>query len=81
MSGYPEFTAGQRVHARRYAQTGLRHDAPGRELTGEWTGTADGKRGMRIDGSGEYLDFGYVFLGGDPQDGTCMYLVTEAKVT
>jgi hypothetical protein len=69
---------GDRVRARRYEQPTLNGSDPSRELQHEWTGTADGVRGMITD-EGEYIDFGYVFLGGNPSLGTCAYAVTEVE--
>lgn len=79
-----DLVAGQRVMARRYVTPWL-HVAhtTDREPAGEWTGTADGEDGMIIDPGqeygGEYLDFGWVFLGGDPNDGTARYCITEVE--
>ncbi len=75
---------GDRVRARRYEQPTPSRGDPDRKLIHEWTGTAAGPHGMRVDGGGEhggeYLDFRYVFLGGSPEDGTCAYLVTDVEL-
>jgi hypothetical protein len=71
---------GDKVRVRRFVQPGLRGSHPERELQGEWTGTVTSEWGCSLDAdAGEYLDFGYVFLGGNPADGTCSYLVTEVE--
>lgn len=78
--GYP----GQRVRARRFITPHL-HVAmtQDREPAGEWTGIADGEKGMFIgpaqDLASEYLDFGWVFLGVDANDGSARYLITEVE--
>jgi hypothetical protein len=75
---------GQPVHACRYITPWLHvANTADREPAGEWTGVAHGENGMIIDPGqehgGEYLDFGWVFLGGDPNDGTARYLITEVE--
>jgi len=71
-----EAESGLLVRARRFVTPWLHvantHD---RQPDGEWAGITDGDTGMQILGdqdefSGQYLDFGYVFLGGDPNGGT-----------
>jgi hypothetical protein len=73
---------GDRVRARRYEQPTLIPGDPRRVLTGEWTGTVNAHHGMLTDDGparSTYLSFGYVFLGGRPEDGTAAYAVTEVE--
>jgi hypothetical protein len=70
---------GDRVIARRYEQPTLTSGDPRRVLLAEWTGTVNEFGGMLTD-DGSYVSFGYVFLGGSPQLGTCAYAVTEVEM-
>lgn len=70
--------AGDAVLARRYVQPTLKAGDPARELQFDCTGVADGQGGMRT-ASGDYLNFGYVFLPEGWHDGSNAYLVTEVR--
>jgi hypothetical protein len=71
---------GDSVTVRRWVQPSLEPGDPRRELAVEYSGVigdmADGLILMGEAGGGFFCP-DYVFLGGDPQAGTCAYLVTE----
>ena len=71
---------GERVTVRRYVQPTLRSGDPSRELTHQHEGTVTGidpQGRMVFDSLPDPVFPEHAFLGGDPAQGTCRYLVTE----
>jgi hypothetical protein len=71
---------GASVTVRRWIQPSLKPGDPGRKLAIEFSwvigAMADGLIHMD-EAEGGFFCPDYVFLGGDPREGTCSYLVTE----